>query len=165
MIAWEARGRCALGHGASVDGNIAHDGEGNPCELVRDRYSDKLERLGLHELRGPCSKTITVRPPVKEYGVGADGQQFPEIAIPHLGHAPETLLPPEEFCLGASPRNAANSRGPENALTSWTLAAIAEAVMGPIPGTLISRRAVSSVLASPMMARSLAAISWSSVCN
>jgi len=37
-------------------------------------------------------------------------------------------LPPDEFCFGASRRNAANSRGPENAPASWTLAAIAEAV-------------------------------------
>ena len=37
--------------------------------------------------------------------------------------------------------------------------------MGPIPGTLIRRLAVSFVLASPMMARSLAAISSLSVCS
>jgi hypothetical protein len=37
-------------------------------------------------------------------------------------------LPLEEFCLGASPRNAANSQGPENAPTSWTFAAAAEAI-------------------------------------
>ena len=33
------------GHGAPVDGAVAHNGEGDPCELVRYRHSDKFERL------------------------------------------------------------------------------------------------------------------------
>ena len=78
---------------------------------------------------------------------------------------PRRSLPPEEFCLGANPRNAANSRGPEKTPTSCTLAAIAEAVTGPIPGTLIRRRAFASVFTSSMMARSLTAISSLSACS
>jgi hypothetical protein len=55
-----------------------------------------------------------------------------------------------------SPRKAANSRGPEKAEMSWTLAAIAEAVTGPIPGTLI-RRACGLVFSRKHLDRSIAA--------
>ena len=45
------------------------------------------------------------------------------------------------------PKKAANSRPLENAAKSWIVARSAMAVTGPIPGMVISRLAVSSVLA------------------
>ena len=74
---------------------------------------------------------------------------------------PNRVLPPEEFCLGVRPRKAANSRGPAKLDTSWTLAAIADAVIGPKPGILINRRAVSSRCASLAIVRSSRAIASS----
>lgn len=134
---------------APVERAIAHEGEGDPAKLIGRRESDRLERLGLHELRCPCPGSILMGPSVKEDSVGADDQQLSEIAIPHFRYAARRSLPRDEFCLGAIPGNAAKSRGPEKAPISWTLAAIAEAVVGPIPGTLMRRRAVSSRLGEP----------------
>jgi hypothetical protein len=37
-----------------------------------------------------------------------------DIGFPIFDTRPRRSLPPEEFCLGANPRNAANSRGPES---------------------------------------------------
>src|SRR5580658_10853483 len=62
--------------------------------------------------------------------------------LPCLVTAPSLALPPLEFCLGVSPSQAAKSRPDLNTLGSGTLAAIAEAVSGPTPGTRSSRRQV-----------------------
>jgi hypothetical protein len=67
-----------------VDRAIAHEGEGDPCKLVRYRHSDKFERLGFHELRCPCSESILMGSSVEEDSVGADDQQLSEVAIPHF---------------------------------------------------------------------------------
>jgi hypothetical protein len=48
-------------------------------------------------------------------------------------------LPPVEFCLGTSPSHAANSLPLPNMLGSATVAAIAVAMIGPIPG-MVARR-------------------------
>jgi hypothetical protein len=61
---------------------------------------------------------------------------------------PSFGLPPEEVCFGVSPRKAANSHGPAKLDASLMVAAIAEAMIGPKPGMLVSRRAVSSRCAS-----------------
>jgi hypothetical protein len=75
----------------------------------------------------------------------AHNEQFAQIAIAHLRNTrPSFGLPPEEFCLGVSPRKAANSRGPAKLVVSWMVGIIAEAVIGPKPGMLTRRLAVSS---------------------
>ena len=78
-----------------------------------------------------------------------------------LDCGPQFSLPPDEFCRGVSPRKAANSRGPEKTETSCTLAAIADAVIGPILGTLIKRRAVASAFVMAWIVLSLWATSSS----
>src|ERR1700729_3875293 len=153
------------GHGAPVDGAIAHNGEGDPCELIGDRYRDKLEWFGFHKLRRPHSQPIPMGLSMEEDGMAPTTNSFRRYRFPIFDTRPRRSLPPEEFCLGANPRNAANSRGPEKTPTSCTLAAIAEAVTGPIPGTLIRRRAFASVFTSSMKARSLTAISSLSACS
>jgi len=50
-----------------------------------------------------------------------------------LSAGPNRCLPPEEPCLGVRPRKAANSRGPAKLDTSWTPAAIADAVIVQSP--------------------------------
>lgn len=57
---------------------------------------------------------------------------------------PRRVLPPVEFCFGVCPSQAAKSRPLEKVDVSGERATIAAAVIGPIPGTFISRRAVSS---------------------
>ena len=53
---------------------------------------------------------------------------------------PSVCLPPLEFCLGVRPSQAAKSRPDLNTLGSGTLAAITEAIIFPMPGTLSSNR-------------------------
>ena len=72
------------GHGAPVDGAIAHNGEGDPCELIGDRYRDKLEWFGFHKLRRPHSQPILMGLSVEEDSMGADDQQLSEISVSHF---------------------------------------------------------------------------------
>lgn len=71
-------------------------------------------------------------------------------------------MPPLEFWRGVNPRNAANSRPVAKVFASCTVAKIAEAVMGPIPGMLVNRRAVGSALTCIAICLSIASISSSS---
>ena len=50
--------------------------------------------------------------------------------------APSACLPPLEFCLGVRPSQAVKSRPELNTLGSGMLAAITEAIILPMPGTL-----------------------------
>ena len=52
---------------------------------------------------------------------------------------PSFVLPPVEFCRGARPRKAENSRADANIAGTVTLAACAVAVTGPTPGILARR--------------------------
>ena len=53
---------------------------------------------------------------------------------------PNRSLPPDEFCLGTSPSQAANWRPDRKTLASPTVATSAVAVMNPMPGMVSSRR-------------------------
>jgi hypothetical protein len=74
---------------------------------------------------------------------------------------PSRALPPVELWRGVRPSEAAKSRPLAKALASWTVATIAEAVTGPTPGMVVSRRAVSSAFTSAAISLSIAAISSS----
>jgi hypothetical protein len=56
--------------------------------------------------------------------------------FPCLVMAPSACLPPLELCLGVRPSQAVKSRPDLNTLGSGTLAAITEAIILPMPGTL-----------------------------
>lgn len=57
--------------------------------------------------------------------------------------APRRCLPPVECCLGTSPSQAAKSRPRGNVSGGGARATSAVAMSGPIPGTVLRRRAVS----------------------
>src|SRR3954471_5145869 len=59
--------------------------------------------------------------------------------LPRLDMPPSRVLPPVEFCRGTRPSHAANSRPLRNAIGSTTVAAIAVAIIGPIPGMVAKR--------------------------
>ena len=61
--------------------------------------------------------------------------------------APRRCLPPVECCLGTNPSQAAKSRALRNVSGGGASVARAVAIKGPIPGTVISRRATSFSLA------------------
>src|SRR5438477_4550595 len=59
--------------------------------------------------------------------------------LPRLDIPPRRVLPPVEFCRGTRPSHAANSRPLRNAIGSTTVAAIAVAMIGPMPGIVANR--------------------------
>src|ERR1700756_3133010 len=59
---------------------------------------------------------------------------------------PSRGFPPVEFCRGTSPSQAANSRPLRKPLGSTTVAAMAVAMIGPMPGTLARRWLIQSHL-------------------
>src|SRR3954451_1314137 len=65
--------------------------------------------------------------------------------LPALVIRPRRVLPPVERCRGTRPSQAAKCRALRNApMLPPTVAATSEAVIGPMPGTVAKRRAVSS---------------------
>src|SRR5271168_1886959 len=77
-------------------------------------------------LRLPATRSADVQPTTSIFRM---------YRLPCLVMAPSFSLPPLEFCLGVNPSHAAKSRPDLNTLGSGTLAAIAEAISGPTPGT------------------------------
>ena len=71
---------------------------------------------------------------------------------------PRRSLPPVERCTGVSPTQAAKSRPERKVSVGGAKASMAVAISGPMPGTLISRRAVSSALARAAISASSAAV-------
>ena len=71
---------------------------------------------------------------------------------------PSRSLPPAERCTDVSPTQATKSRSEPNVSGGGVNASMAVAIGGPIPGTLIGRRAVSSALARAGISASKAAI-------
>ena len=65
----------------------------------------------------------------------------------------KVVLPPVEFCRGTRPSQAARSRAFRNWRASPTAAINAVAPIGPMPGIVMSRRAVSSFAASTSTCR------------
>ena len=75
--------------------------------------------------------------------MGTDHEKTAEIGIALFADPPRRSLPPDEFCRGTRPIQAANCRPDLKSDASVTVAAIALAVIGPIPG-IVSRRRLSS---------------------
>jgi hypothetical protein len=66
-------------------------------------------------------------------------EQNPQVAVTSLDILPRIVRSPVEICLGTRPRQAAKSRPLENTSPAPIAATIALEMIGPIPGTLISR--------------------------
>ena len=95
-----------------------------------------------------------------ERRAGPDDQQLAQVAVAHLGDAPEPLLAAARpLARRQAEQGGELAAGGESARMSWTVATIAEAVIGPIPGIVVSRRAVSSAFTSALISSSIAAIS------
>ena len=71
--------------------------------------------------------------------------------LPILEMEPSRSLPPLEWGLGVSPSQAGRSRADRKLDTLGNVAARTLAVMGPMPGIVWSRRAVSSTSASALI--------------
>src|SRR6185312_6702486 len=66
--------------------------------------------------------------------------------LPTLVIRPRRFFPPVECYRGTKPSQAANCRALPNKLMSLTVAAMSDAVIGPTPGMVASRRATSLLL-------------------
>src|SRR5262249_42559401 len=82
--------------------------------------------------------------------------------LPRLVMPPRRCLPPVEFCRGTRPSQAANSRPLRKPLGSTTVAAMAVAMIGPMPGTLARRWLTGLLLCQAMSCFSIAATAASS---
>src|SRR4029079_16928985 len=82
--------------------------------------------------------------------------------LPRLDMPPRRCLPPVEFCRGTRPSQAANSRPLRKPPGSATLAAIALAMIGPMPGIVARRWLTGLLLCQAMSCFSTAATAPSS---
>src|SRR5579872_782497 len=77
---------------------------------------------------------------------------FPRLVIPS-----KVVLPPVEYCRGTRPSQAARSRAFRNWRSSPTAVISAVAPIGPMPGIVMSRRAVSCFAANTSICQETAA--------
>ncbi len=72
--------------------------------------------------------------------------------MPVLVIRPSRVFPPVEFCRGTKPSQAAKCRAVLSKLISTTVAAISDAVIGPMPGIVARRLLVASWADPPRLA-------------
>ena len=94
-----------------------------------------------------------------QHGRCAHDEQPPQVAIAHLADAGLPLLAATAVGAGRQTQPGANCRPERNRLGSGALAAMALAVIGPMPEIVVSRRLVSSARCQLRMRRSSASIS------
>lgn len=75
--------------------------------------------------------------------MGSHNKKATDVGIALLADPPEPILFSDEFCRGTRPSQAASCRPDLNREASVTVATIALAVIGPIPG-IVSRRRLNS---------------------
>lgn len=75
---------------------------------------------------------------------GADDEQPPERSLTHQSAGPSFCLPAVDACFDAAPIHAAESQPFAHVSAGGAVAALALAVIGPIPEIVISCRAISS---------------------
>ena len=144
------------GHGrSSIDPTLGKQRPSDPSILVCQRHNHQHRRLagqhpaeprtGRHAhrttpLAAMISKRRSVRSPIREV-------------------RPRRSFPPVDRCTGVRPIQAAKSRPERKVSVGGASASIAVAIKGPIPGTVMRRRAPSSALALAVIWRSSSAIS------
>jgi hypothetical protein len=82
------------------------------------------------------------------------------VRSPIFEMVPSRCLPPDDFCNGVRPSQAAKSRPIANVSIGGASATIAVAVMGPTPEIVISRRATGSSLERRLISTGLAPEKW-----
>jgi hypothetical protein len=98
---------------------------------------------------------------VKQHGMGADDEQFAQVLIAHLRNAPELRFAARRVLLGSQSEKGGELARPGETGRILNGRRHRRAVIGPKPGVLISRPAVSSFCASFAMLRSSQAIASS----
>ena len=93
----------------------------------------------------------------QQIGAGAIDQEPPQIAVAALGYPAQADLALVEFFRGTRPSEAANSRPLRKPLGSVTVAAIAVAMIGPMPGIVASRWLTGLLLCQAISCFSIAA--------
>lgn len=113
---------------------------GDPSGLVGERDRDHPSRLALQQPRRPDLAGVALACQPDDGGSPRD-EQAPDVSVALLADVTEPLL----AAAAARPRRqAANCRPDRNSDAFDTVAAIALAVIGPMPGIVIRRRLASS---------------------
>ena len=146
-------------HGRGRIGLVAReDRPGDPRGLVGQRHRDQSCRLAFEQPGRPGLAGV-VLPCKTDDSSRADDEQSPDIAVALFADAAQALLSPAAVRRGVSPSQAANWRPERKSAASGIAAAIALAVIGPIPGILAKRRLASLSRCHAKMRLSALAIS------
>src|SRR5208337_1936540 len=89
-----------------------------------------FDRLALEHAARPPTQGVVMAFAVAKGRAGAHHQKLAQVAVAHLGDAPEPLFASGRTLARSQPRKAENSRPDAKALMSWIVAVIAEAVTG-----------------------------------
>ena len=142
-----------------VDATAGYQGPDDPRHLVGQRRPHQHRWLAReHPAQPRAGLRHGIRAPLDDHAVGPRISRRLRERSPILVVAPRRCLPPVECCLGVSPSQAAKSRARRNVSGGGASVASAVAISGPMPGIVISRRAVSSSRARRAISASSVAI-------
>src|SRR4051812_5585505 len=112
-----------------------HERPGRAGHLVGERDRDDLERSPCQHLCDP-GKLPWMKLGAAHHRDRADDKQSSQVAVALLGDRAELGLAPVDICRGTSPIQAAKSRPDRKILGFVTVAAMADAPISPMPGTV-----------------------------
>ena len=95
-----------------IDRLAPQDCEDDARHLVGERHGSKLEGPLVDQLLRPHPQRVGVWLAVKQHRMRTTTSSLRKFRLPIFDMRQSFGLPPDEFCLGVSPRKAANSRGP-----------------------------------------------------
>ena len=145
-----------------ADAAPGHECPNDPRHLVRQRHPHQHRWFARQHAAKPSARPGGgMGVPLDDDAVGTNDKQRPEGAPPIFVVAPRRCLPPAKCCRGTRPSHAAKSRALRKVSGGGARTAMAVAISGPMPGTVISRRATSFVFARPAISASSLPISAS----
>lgn len=150
-----------------VDAASGLQGPDDPRHLVHQRHPHQHWWLARQHPFQPSARLGRgTYMPFDDNAVGPDDQQAAEQSLTHLRRGPEPLFATCRMLAGVRPSQAAKTRVLQNVSGGGARVARAMAIRGPMPCTVISRRAASfslarrviSVSSSPSSASSCASV-------
>src|SRR6516164_7300930 len=140
---------CCLRDARLIAALLCQHGPSDPRQLVGEGSGQNVRMQALSGANEPESEAVLrpVRRP-QQNDPGCLHEECSQVTVAALGDAPGMVRSPVDICLGTRPSQAEKSRPLANAAPLPIAATIALEMIGPMPGTVITLRQLSSLFAN-----------------